>query len=157
MSAKLTRIAMMSIMLGLAWPVHAAMGASTTADQKLLEWREKNPANGFVVMEAKLIQSGKTTEEFCKSIEVVLKSDDGKAVNLLTQELYYFDKANNKFGAGASLPPGSYTVTEITCEKHHYRGNLARFTVQPKQSINLGRLIVEYKSSAFNPFAYPTY
>jgi hypothetical protein len=107
-------------------------------------------------MEAKLVRSGKTAEEFCKSIAVV-KSGDGKAVNVLTQDLFLFDKANNRFGGAVVLFPGHYTVTEITCEKHHYRGNLARFTVQPGQSINLGRLIVEFKSSPFNPFAYPTY
>ena len=108
-------------------------------------------------MEAKLVPSGKTTEEFCASIYVVVRSEDGKTFNVLTQQLYMFDKANNSFGGGAVLPPGNYTITEITCEKHHYRGNFARFTVQSRQSINLGRLIVEFKTSPFNPLAYPTY
>src|SRR3954449_4567359 len=101
MSAKLTRIAVISMMLGLPWSVHHAFAASTGGDQKLLEWREKHPDIGFVVLEAKLVESGKTSEEFCKSIQVALKSDDGKTFNLLTQDLFLFDKANNRFGGGA--------------------------------------------------------
>jgi hypothetical protein len=132
MSTKLARIVMTSLMLLLPGLVCGALAASTEADRKLLEWRQKSPDIGFVVMEAKLVRSGKATEEFCKSIQVVLKSDDGKTVNLLTQDLFLFDKANNRFGGGVVLFPGNYTVAEITCEKHHYRGNFARFTVQSR-------------------------
>jgi hypothetical protein len=88
---------------------------------------------------------------------LVIKSDRCSTATILTRELYLFDKANNKFGGVGVLAPGSYTVVELTCDSHRYRGNLARFTLQSPQSVNLGRLIVEYKSSAFNPLAYPTY
>ena len=86
---------------------------------------------------------------------VTIKSDDGKTITILTQELLLFDKANDKFGGGAVLPPGTYTVTQITCASDRYRGSFARFTLRSPQSVNLGRLIVEYRSSPFNPFAYP--
>jgi len=68
-----------------------------------------------------------------------------------------FDRANDKFGGGAVLPPGTYTIGQITCESHRYRGSFARFTLQSPGSINLGSLIVEFRSSPYNPFAYPTY
>ena len=157
MTTKLTRIAMTSLMLVLPWTIHDALAASTAADQKALELLQKAPGSSFIVMEAKLLPSGKTTEEFCALIYVVVRSEDGKTYNVLTQQLHMFDKANNQFGGGAVLPPGNYTVTEVTCEKRHFRGTFARFTLQSPQSINLGRLIVEFKSSPFNPLAYPTY
>jgi hypothetical protein len=144
-------------MLLLPGPACDAIAESSEADQRMLDVRQKFPANSFVVMEAKLFQSGSTTEKICSSMHVILKSDNGKTTTILTQELFLFDKANNKFGGGAVLPPGGYTVVEIMCESHHYRGNFARFTLQSPQSVNLGRLIVEYKSSPFNPLAYPTY
>jgi hypothetical protein len=157
MTSKLARIAMASLMLVLPCTIGGALAASTAGDQKALELLQKAPGSSFIAMEAKLIRSGKTDEEFCASIYVVIRSHDGQTYNVMTQQLYMFDKAKNQFGGAAVLPPGNYTITEVTCEKHHYRGTFARFTLQSSQWINLGRLIVEFKSSPFNPLAYPTY
>jgi hypothetical protein len=157
MSAKLARIAMTSLMLVLPGPVCGALAASTEADQRILEAKEKFPANSFVVLEAKLFEGGKTTEVLCSSMNVIVRSDEGKNLSIMTRDLFLFDKANNKFGGGALIPPGGYTVVEIMCGSHHYRGSFARFTLQPAQSVNLGCLIVEFRSSPFKLLAYPTY
>ena len=154
---KLARIAMTSLILLLLGPVCDAIAASTDGDQKMLEARQKFPANSFVVMEAKLFEGDSTTAKICRTMNVTMKSAEGKTISILTQELFYFDKANNKFGGGAVLAPGTYTIVQITCESRRYRGSFARFTLQSPQAINLGCLIVAYRSSPFNPFAYATY
>jgi hypothetical protein len=157
MVTKLTRIVMTSLIILLLGPVCDAFAESTEGDQKMGEARQKYPANSFVVMEAKLFEGDSATPKICSTMNVTVKSDQGKTISILTQELLLFDKANNKFGGGAVLAPGTYTIIQITCESHRYRGSFARFTLQSPQSINLGCLIVEYRSSPFNPIAYPTY
>ena len=42
MSAKLTRIATISLVMLVPWLVHGALAASTAADQKALELRQKS-------------------------------------------------------------------------------------------------------------------
>jgi hypothetical protein len=136
-------------------PVCCALEASTDADARMLEVRQKFPANSFVVMEARLIEGD--SPKICRTMQVTLASDQGKKIEILTQELFLFDRANNKLGGGAVLAPGTYTVVQITCESKRYRGSFARFTLQSPQSINLGCLIVEFKGTWSNPFTYPTY
>jgi hypothetical protein len=157
MGTKLMRTAMTSLVLLLLGPVCDALAASTDVDQRMLEARQKFPANSFVVMEAKLFEGDSTTAKICRTVDVTMTSDQGKTVSFQTQELFFFDKANNKFGGGAVLAPGTYTIVQIACDSRRYRGDFARFTLQSPQSVNLGCLIVEYRSSPFNPLAYPTY
>jgi hypothetical protein len=157
MGMKLMRIARTSLMLLSLWPARDALAASTDAEQKMLDARQNFPANSFVVMEAQLFEGGHETAKLCFSMVVTIKSDEGKTVNILTRELSLFDRANGKFGGAAVLPPGTYTVVQITCGSDRYRGSFARFTLQSPQSVNLGCLIVEYRSSPFNPLAYATY
>jgi hypothetical protein len=157
MVTKLTRIVMLSLILLLLGPVCGALAESNETDQRMLEVRQKFPANSFVVMEAKLFEGDSTTPKICRTMDVTLTSDQGKTISIPTQELLMFDRANDKFGGGAVLPPGTYTIGQITCESHRYRGGFARFTLQSPGSINLGSLIVEFRSSPYNPFAYPTY
>lgn len=156
MATKLTRIVMTSLIFLLA-PVCHAFAELTEADQRMIEARQKSPANSFVVMEAQLFEGDSKTPKICRTMDMTMKSDQGKTISILTQELLLFDKANNKFGGGVVLPPGTYTIVQITCGSDHYRGSFARFSLQSPQSINLGCLIVEYRSSPFNPLAYPTY
>jgi hypothetical protein len=153
----LIRIVVTALLLLVLGPVCGALADSTDADQRMVEARQKFPANSFVVMEAKLFEGDGTTEKRCRTMDVTVTSDQGKTISFLTQELLVFDKASDKFGGGAVLPPGTYTVVQIACESHRYRGSFARFTLQSPQAINLGCLIVEYRSSPFNPLAYPTY
>jgi hypothetical protein len=157
MRRKLTHIVMTSLMLLLPGPICGALAASTEIDQRILEAREKFPANSFVVLEAVLFRAGKTTEVICSTMKVIVRSDEGKNFSMTTRDLFLFDKAKNTFGGGALMPPGAYTVVEIMCGSDHYRGRFARFALQPAQWVNLGRLIVEFRSSPFNPLAYPTY
>lgn len=157
MVTKLKRIVMTSLIVLLLGPTCNALAESTEGDQKMLEARQKFPANSFVVVEAKLVEGDSTTPKICSRMDVTMRSDQGKTISILTQELLLFDKANNKFGGGAVLAPGTYTIVQITCGSARYRGSFARFTLQSPQSIDLGCLIVEYRSSPFKPFAYPTY
>jgi hypothetical protein len=123
----------------------------------MLDVRQKFPANSFVVMEAQLYQGDSKRADICRTMDVTIKSDQGKTISFMIQELLLFDKANDKFGGGAVLAPGTYTVVQITCASKRYRGSFARFTLQSPQSVNLGCLVVSYRSSPFNPLAYPTY
>jgi hypothetical protein len=157
MRTKLTRVALMSLMLILPALRCGALAAASEIDQRVLEARQKSPALSFVVMEAKLFEGDSTTEKSCSTIRMVIKSEDGKLTNVRTKELFLFDKANNQFGGGAAYLPGTYTVVDILCDSHHYRGNLARFTLQSGQSVNLGCLVVQFRGSRPHPFVYPTY
>jgi hypothetical protein len=157
MGVKLMRIATTSLMLLSLWPACDVLAASTDADQKMLDARQQFPANSFVVLEAQLFEGDDKTAKLCRAMSMTIKSGAGKSVTILTRELLLFDKANNKFGGAAVLPPGTYTVVQITCGSDRYRGSLARFTLQSPQSINLGCLIVEFRGSRSNPFVYPTY
>ena len=157
MRTKLTRIALMSLMLVSAAPLCGAIAAASEIDQSVLEARQKTPALSFVVMEAKLFEGDSTTEMSCSTIRMVIESEDGKFTNVRTKELFLFDKANNQFGGGAAYLPGTYKVVDILCDSHHYRGNLARFTLQPGQSVNLGCLVVQFRGSRPHPLVYPTY
>jgi hypothetical protein len=38
-------------------------------------------------------------------------------------------------------PAGDYVVTGLTCEKTHYTGTVAKFTVKPGEVVNLGRIV----------------
>jgi hypothetical protein len=157
MMRTLTRSLVTALVLLSLGPARDALAETTEADQRMVEARQKSPADSFVVMEAKLFEGDSTTEKTCRTMNVTMTSGQGKTVSILTQELLLFDKASDKFGGGVVLPPGTYTIVQITCESHRYRGSFARFTLQAPQAINLGCLIVEYRSSPFNPLAYPTY
>jgi hypothetical protein len=58
MTAKLTRIAMTALILVLAGPRCGALAVPTEVDQRMLDMRQKFPANSFVMMEAKVFRSG---------------------------------------------------------------------------------------------------
>jgi hypothetical protein len=157
MGTKLTRITMTALIFLWLTPVCGALEALTEGDAKMLGVRHDFPANSFVVMEARLIEGGSTKPKICRRMAMTLSSDQGRKISFLTQDLFLFDRANNTFGGAAVLAPGTYTVVQIACDSHRYRGNFARFTVQSPQSINLGCLIVEFKGTWSNPFSYPTY
>src|SRR6476469_4598825 len=107
---KRKRIAITSLLLVLLGPVCGAFAASTDGDQRMLEVRQKFPANSFVVMEAKLFEGESTVPKICQTMNVTIKSDSGQTTTILSPELFYFDKVNNTFGGGAVLAPGTYTI-----------------------------------------------
>jgi hypothetical protein len=141
MRTKLTRIALMSLMLVLPAPLCGALAAASEIDQKVLEARQKSPALSFVVMEAKLFEGDSTTEMSCSTIRMVIKSEDGKLTNVRTKELLLFDRANNEswvknlemtgpenvrarlaqnagYGPGAAIPIGMVQSMSIGFAEH---------------------------------------
>ncbi len=157
MVTKLTCVCLASLMIVLLAPLRDALAETNENEQRLLDKRRNFPANSFAVMETQLFEGDSKSPKICRTMDVTLMSNQGRSTSFLTQDLYLFDRANNKFGGGALLPPGTYTVVQLTCDSHRYRGSFARFTLQAAQSLNLGCLIVEYRTSGFTKFLYPTY
>jgi hypothetical protein len=132
-----------------AFHIHSACAASTELDDKLRKEAAETPNAALVFMELELID--KNGRVCGGGIFVRVKTPEGKPTLVLTRSnTGFFGNSISFHGGAAVLPAGMYTVVGLECSgSRKFNGTIARFSLQPGEVINAGRLVLEYELAPF--------
>jgi hypothetical protein len=129
--------------------IHSACAASTELDEKLRKEATETPNAALVFMELELIdRNGRVCGG---GIFAKVKTPEGKPSSIFVRSnTGFFGNSISFHGGAAVLPAGVYTVVGLECSgSRKFNGSVARFSLQPGEVINVGRLVLEYELAPF--------
>jgi len=135
--------------------LHGEVALAATSDEKLRQEAQENSTSGLVFLEVEMIDRGLTKAKACDQIIATVTTDGRNSKKLLVKDApSFFGRTNNPdYGGAGVLPPGVYTIVQITCDiRLNFNGRFAKFTIRTGEVLNLGRLVIEYIREGFTGF-----
>jgi len=114
--------------------------AQAAGDIQVANARNEHPDYGVLMFN---ISINKDRKMDCIPLHAVLKPEQGRTqlVDLNTLPLEF--TAHHFKGALAPLPPGTWTVVQVSCYKHDFNGPIVQVKIAPGEIVNAGHVVVD--------------
>jgi hypothetical protein len=132
-----------------AFHIHSACAAATELDEKLRKEAAETPNAGLVFMEVEL--NDRKGQVCGGGIIAKVQTPEGKPTYIITRSnTGFFGNSISFYGGAAVLPAGVYSVVGLECSgSRKFNGTIARFSLQPGEVVNVGRIILGYEIAPF--------
>lgn len=136
---RLLGFALLALTVGLFSPASRA-SAQAPDDILVAKERQEHPDSAVLIFNVSMMKDGKPD---CLPLGIDLKPEQGRTqridVNVVRMQRF---NGTPRWGALAPLPPGTWTVVQVSCYKHDFNGQLMRIKLAPGEIVNAGHVVV---------------